>query len=271
MEDDKIVLITGTSSGVGYSTAILLSKNGFKVYGTSRKPGNKIKSNDFETFQLDVCSDESVNGCIQDVKEREGRIDILINNAGYSIAGAIEETHINEAKSQFETNFFGVVRMVNGVLPIMRQQRSGLIINVSSLAGRISVPFEGFYAASKFALEGYTEALRHELKLLDIDVSLVEPSFLKTNFTKARQFSSNPITDYSITRQRAIDSIVKAGQNGIDPSLVANCILKITREKTPRLRYGVGKDAILLPLVKTFIPAGLFEKGTRRNFSLDEN
>src|SRR5262245_47487212 len=168
MSNQKVVLITGASSGVGQSTARLLSRQGYKVFGTSRNPASAEVIPTVEVLALDVRSDDSVAACVKAVVNEVGRVDILVNNAGYELAGALEETSIDETKAQFETNFFGVVRMVKAVLPSMRQQKQGKIINVSSLAGVSSIPFMGFYSATKFALEGYTKALRMEVSPFNI-------------------------------------------------------------------------------------------------------
>ena len=180
MSNQKVVLITGASSGVGQSTARLLSQKGYKVFGTSRNPASAEAIPAVEMLALDVRSDDSVAACVKAVTNEAGRIDVLVNNAAYELAGALEETSMDEAKTQFETNFFGVIRMVKAVLPSMRQQKQGQIINVSSLSGVSSIPFMGIYSASKFALEGYTEALRLEVNPFNIHVSLTEAGFLKT-------------------------------------------------------------------------------------------
>ena len=164
MSDQRVVLITGASSGVGQSTARLLSHENYKVFGTSRNPAIAETIPAVEMLPLDVRTGDSVRACVEAVSSRAGHIDVLINNAGYELAGAVEELTSEETRAQFETNFFGVVRMVNAVLPAMRRQRHGHIVNVGSLAGVSSIPFLGIYSASKFALEGYTEALRHEVK-----------------------------------------------------------------------------------------------------------
>jgi NAD(P)-dependent dehydrogenase (short-subunit alcohol dehydrogenase family) len=202
MSEPRVVLITGASSGIGQATASLLADRGYKVFGTSRQPRSDT-SDGFVMLQLDITSDTSVKACIHAVMQRTGRMDILINNAGYGLSGAIEETSIQEAKSQFETNFFGAVRMVKTVLPVMRQQRSGHIINISSMGGVVGNPFLGFYSASKFALEGYTEALRHEVKRFNIHVSLVEPTYFKTNAANAAIRTAETIDEYIEMHQRA--------------------------------------------------------------------
>ena len=207
MSNQKVVLITGASSGVGQSTARVLSQKGYRVFGTSRNPDTVEAMPGVQIVSLDVRSDESVAACMKAVTNESGRIDVLVNNAAYELAGALEETSIKEAKDQFETNFFGVVRMVKAVLPLMRQQREGQIINVSSLSGLSSIPFMGFYSASKFAVEGYTEALRLELQPFNIHVSLTEAGFLKTPMMNKRQVSAAQLKEYELRRQRAFTAM----------------------------------------------------------------
>src|SRR5262247_2800608 len=207
MSDQKVVLITGASSGVGQSTARLLSQKGYKVFGTSRNPAGAEAIPAVEMLALDVRSDASVSACVTAVVNQAGQVDVLVNNAAYELAGALEETSLEEARAQFETNFFGVVRMVNAVLPMMRQQKGGHIINVSSLSGMSPIPFLGFYSACKFALEGYTEDLRHEVKPLNIQVSLTEPGFLNTPMKNHRHVGANRIGEYDPWRQRALEAI----------------------------------------------------------------
>ncbi len=268
MSKQKVVLVTGISSGIGQSIAQLLAQRGFTVWGTSRNPTGVEKMPGVELLSLDVRSDESVKACMDAVMQRAGRLDILINNAGYLLGGAVEEASLEEAKAQFETNFWGVVRIVNAVLPIMRRQGSGQIINLSSLAGLVSVPFRGFYSASKFALEGYTEALRHEVKPFNIKVSVVEPGFIKTNLGRNRQEAASRIGDYARWRERALEAIRQYEEKAPEPILVADCVLRIIQSKSPALRYRVGKDATLFFRLRRFLPESAFEQGVRRNFKI---
>jgi NAD(P)-dependent dehydrogenase (short-subunit alcohol dehydrogenase family) len=268
MSTQRVVLITGASSGVGQSTARLLSQRGYKVFGTSRNPAIAEIIPAVEMLPLDVRADDSVRGCVEVVSGRVGHIDVLINNAGYELAGALEELTSEEARAQFETNFFGVVRMVNAVLPGMRRQKRGHIINVSSLAGVSSIPFLGIYSASKFALEGYTEALRHELKPFNIQVSLTEAGFLKTPMTNHRQIAANRMNEYDPWRQRALDAIRVYEEKGPGPDLVADTLLEIISSNTPRLRHLIGQQAKSVARLRRFLPAGLYEQGVRRTFSL---
>jgi short-subunit dehydrogenase len=220
-----IVLITGTSTGIGRACADLFAARGDRVYGGLRHP--------------DVRSDESVSAAVSDILAREGRIDIVINNAGVAVAGALEDTSMAEAKEQFEVNFFGALRVCRAVLPAMRTQGSGYIINISSIAGLVAVPYQGLYSASKFALEGLSESLRMETKHLGVKVVLVEPGDHRTALTRNRHKvpASEP---YRERFERAAARMEKDEKNGPDPAGVAKLIGRIVNMPTPRLRYTVG-------------------------------
>ncbi|HEX9385877.1 MAG TPA: SDR family NAD(P)-dependent oxidoreductase [Anaerolineales bacterium] len=268
MSEKKIVLITGASSGNGQETARLFVKAGYIVYGTSRNPAEQEQSDDFKMLPLDIRSDESVKNCVETVISQMGRLDVLINNAGYVVSGAIEETTLEQAKDLFETNFFGVMRMCQAVLPFMRKQRQGYIINISSLVGLNPIPFWGLYNASKFALEGFTETLRHELKPLNISVALVEPGFVKTKLAHSTQFSANLLSDYEPSRKRAWARIHERENSGIESRSVAETILKIVESKAPKLRHLLGKEVIYYRL-RQLMPATIFENATRDYWNLD--
>ena len=262
MSTPQVVLITGASSGVGQSTARLLSQRAYKVFGTSRNPATAETIPGVEMLPLDVRADDSVRACVEAVSARSGRIDVLINNAGYELAGALEELTSEETRAQFDTNFFGVVRMVNAVLPGMRRQKRGHIINVGSLAGVSSIPFLGIYSASKFALEGYTEALRHEVKPFNIRVSLTEAGFLKTPMMKNRQIAANRIVEYDPWRKRALDATRAYEEKAPGPELVAERLLEIISSDTPRLRYPIGQQAKSVARLRRFLPAGMYRTGS---------
>jgi NAD(P)-dependent dehydrogenase (short-subunit alcohol dehydrogenase family) len=266
----KVVLITGASSGVGQSTARLLSQQGYKVFGTSRSPTPAEEIPGLEMLVLDVRSDDSVAACAKAVINAAGRIDVLVNNAAYELAGALEETSIDEAKAQFETNFFGIVRMVNAVLPFMRQQRHGQIINVSSLSGVSAIPFMGIYSASKFALEGYTEALRMEVRPFNIHISLTEAGFLKTPMMNKRQVSTRQLKDYDSWRERAFNAIRDHELKAPGAELVAQTIFEIIGSKRPRLRYLIGSQAKIATRLQRFFPEWAYERGKRTTFRLDK-
>ena len=268
MSDQRVVLITGASSGVGQSTARLLSQRGYKVFGTSRHSTTAESTPAVEMLPLDVRADDSVRACVEAVVNRSGRLDVLINNAGYELAGALEELSSEEARAQFETNFFGVVRMVAAVLPLMRRQKRGHIINVGSLSGLSAIPFLGVYSASKFALEGYTEALRHEVKPFNIHVSLTEAGFLKTPMMNHRQLAAHRLAEYDPWRQRALNAIRAQEEKGPGPEVVAETLLEIVSSRTPQLRYLIGRQAKTVTRLRRFLPAGMYEYGVRRTFSI---
>lgn len=268
MTSEQVVLITGASSGIGRAIAELLARKEFTVYGTSRTPGSPPSGWGAPLLPLDVRSNDSVEACVKAVLTRSGRLDVLVNNAGFALLGAAEETSLAEAMEQFDTNFFGAVRMTNAVLPVMREAGGGRIINVSSLAGLVAIPFGAFYSASKAALEGYSEALRHELKSFGIVVSLVEPAFVGTSLGEKGGVASSPIAAYEEARSRTLRVIQQSVSAGITPGQVAECVLRVIRSRSPRLRYRVGAAAIWLPRLKAMAPWRTFEAGVRRRFQL---
>ncbi len=265
----KTILITGASSGNGQATALLLAQQGYRVFGTSRYPVPDDKTAQVEMIELDVRSDKSVAACVRTVMKKAGRIDVLVNNAAYELGGALEETSLDEAERQFDTNFFGVMRMVKEVLPFMRQQNQGQIINISSLAGLVGIPFLGIYSAAKFALEGYSETLRHEIKPFNIHVSMVEPGFLKTPMMNTRQLAANPVREYDLWRKRALAAFHEFEEKAPGPELVADIVLKIIESRAPRLRYILGQQAIVVSNLRRFLPETILERGIRGNFNLD--
>jgi len=263
----QTVLVTGASSGIGQATAQLLAERGHRVFGTTRKPG-AAQASGFTMVGLDVRSDDSVRGCVDQVLSQAGRLDVLVNNAGYTLMGAAEETSVAEAKAQFETNFFGVVRMVNAVLPVMRKAGAGKIVNIGSLAGITAIPFGGFYTASKFAIEGYSEALWHELRPLGISVSVIEPGFVHTAIGDATQVAESPLQAYDPVRTRATSALGRQVKGGIPPGAVAKAVLRAIESRTPSLRYRVGTDAAWFPRLKQVMPWPLFAVGVRRTFDV---
>ena len=263
MANQPVVLITGTSSGIGQATAELLAANGFTVFGTSRKPDPIVRS--YTVLPMDVRSDTLVEAAVQSILEQTGQIDVLINNAGYTQFGAIEENTIADMEAQFDTNLFGIMRLTNAVLPKMRGQSGGRIINVSSVVGHVALPYFGLYATSKFALEGLTEALRYEVRQFNIHVSLVEPGFVRTHIKG--QPPTNPIADYAPARQAAVQFVRARVESGMEPEAVAQTILRIAMTARPRLRYRVGRAANLLITLKQLLPEPLFDQVRRRVFN----
>jgi len=193
---------------------------------------------------------------------------VLVNNAGYSLTGAAEETSVEEAKAQLETNFFGVVRMVNAVLPGMREAGRGKIINISSLAGNTAIPYSAFYSASKFAVEGYSESLWYEVRPLGISVSLVEPGFVNTPIGEASPVAARPLTAYDATRKRMLAAFGRSLEGGIPPQHVARQVLHIIEQRHPGLRYRVGAQATWLPRVRNVVPWNVYAAGVRKTFAV---
>jgi NAD(P)-dependent dehydrogenase (short-subunit alcohol dehydrogenase family) len=269
MAENRVVLITGASSGFGRETVRLLMARGFKVYGTSRNPSEKPQEPGVGMLALDVDSDESVNNGVKELLDEAGRLDVLVNNAGYVLTGGVEETSIAEAKAQLETDFFGPVRMAKAVLPTMRKQGSGQIINVSSLAAVLPVPFEGYYAAAKAALLAWSEALRHEVKSLGIKVSVIEPGFFKTNLGNTRKITKSRIRDYDELRQRATAALDNDFENGADPKIVGETVLRIIKSRNPKLEYAVGREKRYKTL-RHIMPQSIIENGVRRHWKLDK-
>lgn len=269
MTEPKVVLITGASSGIGKACAEHLVALGHKVYGTSRRNGGG--STAFKMIPMDVTDDRSVAEGVAQVVRSEGRLDALVNNAGMGIAGAVEDTSIQEAQQQFDTNFFGMFRLTKAVLPGMRERRSGHIINMSSIGGLISIPFQSFYCASKFAIEGFTEALRMEVQGFGIRVALVEPGDHRTNFTqnRSRTKESQVNAAYRENFDRALGVMERDEQNGPSPDGIARRVSAILAAKAPSLRHPVGmflqRFAVTL---KSALPGGLFESIIRSTYKL---
>jgi NAD(P)-dependent dehydrogenase (short-subunit alcohol dehydrogenase family) len=261
MKSNRVALVTGASSGIGQATAELLAARGFTVFGTSRAP-TQVDSM-YRWLPLDVRSDASVEAAVQSLLDQAGRIDVLVNNAGFAQVGAIEESSIADVQAQFDTNLLGVLRVIKAVLPVMRQQGSGRIINVSSVVGQVAPPYMGVYATSKFALEGLSEALREEVRPFGVDVSLVEPTFVKTHIVSQRP--TNPIAAYTPRRQATMQALGARIESGIEPRAVAQVILRAATTR-PRLRYQVGRDVKVLMLFKRMLPQLLFERLQRRVF-----
>jgi NAD(P)-dependent dehydrogenase (short-subunit alcohol dehydrogenase family) len=249
-----VVLITGASSGVGQATARQLAQRGYQVFGTSRNPARAEAIAGTQFLALDVREDESVAACVAAVIEQTGRLDVLFNNAGYEQAGAIEEVSIEEAKAQFETNVFGILRMNKAVLPHMRAKRSGKIVNMSSVAGVFSVPFLGVYSSTKFAVEAITEALRIEVAPLNIHVSLFEVDALHTPMMDNRLRPVTPIEDYAVWRERMLGELRAFEDQGHSADKVAAQIVKIIESPKPRLRYAMGAATHMATAGRRFFP-----------------
>jgi NAD(P)-dependent dehydrogenase (short-subunit alcohol dehydrogenase family) len=259
-----VVLVTGASSGIGQAAATLLARRGFRVFGTSRRPGTSSQL-EFPLVALDVRSDTSVDAAVKNVLEQAGRIDVLVNNAGFAQSGALEEVQLQEATAQFDTNVYGVLRVTQAVLPTMRAQQSGRIITTSSLVGQLAPPFLGVYAASKFAIEGMMESLRAELRPFGIGVSLIEPGFVKSNIVS--NTPARVISEYDRGRQAAREFARQGVAHGMDPRAVADVVLRVATTPNPGLRYRVGRTTSVLIGLKRWLPEPIFERVAVRAFS----
>ena len=265
----KTAIVTGASSGIGEATAERLAKAGYKVYGTSRRGGQSGKRS-FEMLTLDVTSDDSVAVAVAEVIAAEGQIDLLVNNAGFGVApGAAEESSIAQAQSIFDTNFFGIVRMTRAVVPHMRRRGAGRIINMGSVLGFLPMPFGALYAATKHAIEGYSESLDHELRTRGIRVSIIEPAYTKTKFDANFLEPDAKLDAYRDVRA-ALSETVKESMVGADePAVVADVVLRAASAARPKLRYAAGGLAHRLRLLRRFAPAGLVDAGIRKDLRLD--
>lgn len=265
----KIALVTGASSGIGEITALSLAKAGYTVYGTSRR-GATVTNPSFKMLALDVTSDESVQAAVSEVLRLHGRIDLLVNNAGFGVApSAAEESSIEQAQAIFDTNFFGIVRMTRAVVPHMRKQRSGRIINIGSVLGFLPMPYMALYAATKHAVAGYSESLDHELRTWGIRVSVIEPAYTKTQFDANLLEPDAKLTEYQAIRDALNQRMKQVLAGADDPEIVANTIVKVAQVTDPDLRYTAGGLAARLKLLRRFAPAGLVDAGVRKDLRLD--
>jgi len=258
----KVILVTGASSGLGLATAKALQAEGHTVYGTSRD-AKKIKDVPFKPLSMDVTDDASVTAAIDKIIKAEGKIDVLINNAGNGITGPLYAMPVDIAKKQFEVNFFGVVRVSSAVLPGMIEKKQGLVINIGSLAGLFGLPYQGLYSASKFAIEGYSESLRMELQNTGIKVVVVNPGDFKTDFTASREKVPFPLENEKLKGEfeAAVASMEKDESIGADPSVLAAKIVKIVNTKSPKHNYLVGAIGQTIAVtLKATLPGWLFVK-----------
>jgi NAD(P)-dependent dehydrogenase (short-subunit alcohol dehydrogenase family) len=265
----SIALVTGASSGIGQATAERLAKAGYTVYGTSRR-GAQSGSQSFKMLALDVTRDESVEAAVWELIRLEGRIDLLVNNAGFGVAPAgAEESSIEQARSIFDTNFFGIVRMTRAVVSHMRRQGNGRIINIGSVLGFLPMPYAALYAATKHAVEGYSESLDHELRTRGIRVSVIEPAYTKTQFDTNLLAPDSKLDEYREVRALLDKVLKKLMATADEPTVVADVVLQAAMAVRPKLRYTAGGLAKRLRLLRRFAPARLVDAGIRKDLLLD--
>ena len=275
---DHVAVVTGSSSGIGFEIALMLARNGFQTYATMR---NLAKSENIKSIaskenlpiyieQLDVTDNKSVTNAIQAIVSKANGIDVLVNNAGYALTGAFEDLAIEEIKAQYETNLFGLIRTTQTVLPIMRKQKSGAIVNISSGAGRFGYPGGSAYVSTKFAVEGLSESMAYELEPFGIKVILIEPGVIKTNIANGMviaEKSQNPNSPYSQIMQKMSTSFEHMLENASSPDVVAKVILKAVTSENPSLRYLAGKDVEMWIDAKRNMSDDQFYKMIKQSFN----
>jgi NAD(P)-dependent dehydrogenase (short-subunit alcohol dehydrogenase family) len=260
----KIAIVTGASSGIGKAAAEVLAQNGFIVYGTSRKASPGERHGKVQLLKLDVTDDASVQSVVDAIIKRHGRIDVLVNNAGLGLSGAAEESSTEQAQTVFNVNFFGALRMIRAVVPHMRAQGDGRIINVSSVLGFIPSPYMALYGATKFAIEGYSDSLSHELREFGIRIALIEPGYTKTSLDLNSMEADRPLSAYA-KQNSNFDDVLKAGMaRGDEPEVVGKAILAAATDATPRFRYPVGSATRLVGRLQRFAPHSVFDKQIRK-------
>ena len=279
---EKVAVVTGSSSGIGLETALTLARKGFLTYATMR---NLAKSDNIKAVadkdhlpicivQLDVTDDTSVNKAVQSIIKETGRIDILVNNAGYALRGAFEDLSLEEIKNQYDTNFYGIIRTTQAILPIMRKQRSGRIINISSGLGLFGFPGMSAYSSTKFAMEGLSESMTYELDQFGIKVILIEPGVIRTNISnsiviaKKAQDSSSP---YSQMMQKMDNNFKKFTENASSAEVVANIVLEAATSEKPRLRYLAGNDMEMWMQSKNSMSDDEFYNSMKKNLLSNDN
>jgi len=270
-EKRRVVLVTGASSGIGRACALHLARSGYCVFGTTRRAADLVEndlrrglatSDELSIVTMNVDDDASVSQCIGELLNQTGRLDAVINCAGFGIAGSVEQTSVAEARAIFETNVLGILRVCRAVIPIMRNQASGTIINISSIGGLIGLPFQGFYSATKFAVEGLTEALRMEIRKFGIRAVLIEPGDFCTGFTDSRQLveESKASDTYRAAQDHVLEIVEKDERGGASPDVIARLIVRVLAKRRPRVRYTVGPVAQkLAAALKRVLPSKGFE------------
>ncbi|WP_315831581.1 oxidoreductase [Bradyrhizobium prioriisuperbiae] len=262
-----VALVTGASTGIGHATATTLQNAGFRVFGTSRRAAAE-RSDGVTMLSCDVTDGASVAKLVDEVLAKAGRIDLLVNNAGIGLFGGAEESSIAQAQALFDVNVFGVLRVTNAVLPAMRRQGKGRIVNLSSAQGFIPAPYFALYASTKHAVEGYSESLDHELRPFGIRVVLVEPAYTRTSFEENLVRPDQLLDIYGSARAGMAVAVRKAMEKGDSPEVVAKTVLAAATDRVPKRRYAAGKLARQVSLLRRFVPASAFDKSLRKQLGL---
>jgi NAD(P)-dependent dehydrogenase (short-subunit alcohol dehydrogenase family) len=265
--DPGVAVVTGASSGIGYATATALKNAGYRVFGTSRRAAAG-RSDDVTMLTCDVTDEASVAKLIDDVLAEAGRIDLLVNNAGIGLLGGAEESSTAQARALFDVNVFGVLRLINAVLPTMRRQGTGRIVNLSSVLGIIPGPYLALYSSTKHAIEGYSESLDHELRPFGIRVVLIEPAYTRTSFEENLARPDRLLDVYRSARAGMQANLRHAVDTGDAPEVVARTVLKAATDSVPKGRYTAGKTARQISLLRRFVPASAFDKSLRKQNGL---
>jgi NAD(P)-dependent dehydrogenase (short-subunit alcohol dehydrogenase family) len=263
-----VALVTGASGGIGEACASELEEAGYLVFGTSRVPREGVEPGGTRMLRLDVREDNSVADCVSTVMSLAGRIDVLVNNAGVAIAGALEETSIDEFKNVMDTNLFGAVRMMRAVLPIMREQRSGRIVNIGSVTAFLPMPYSAAYCASKHAMRGLSESVDHEVREFGIRVIVIEPGFIRTDIVRHSP-TATPIEAYASTREMAAATFERRLSEGEDPAVVARSVVEAVTADNPDGRYLPDGFSRVVSMARGFLPSSLFDGALRRYLGLD--
>ena len=266
-QPQPVAIVTGATTGIGAATARALHAAGYRVFGTYRKlPATQLPGVDY--VACDVTNDQAVDAAVREVLAKAGRIDLLVNNAGVGLVGAAEESSLEQAKSIFDVNLFGAIRMTKAVLPAMRQQRSGRIVNISSVLGLIPSPFSALYASSKHAIEGYSESLDHEVRASGIRVVLVEPAYTSTGFD-SNSLVADQLNDHYAAARANAEAVLRAVATTADsPDVVADAVVTAATATRPRLRYTAGGMAKKVSLLRRFVPASAFDKSLRKQLQM---
>jgi len=264
-----VALVTGASSGIGQACAEELAHAGLLVFGTSRHPQGAQADAPIHMLKLDVRDDASAADCVESVLSQTGRIDVLVNNAGVALVGALEETAIDEFKNVLETNLFGAVRMMRAVLPVMRRQRAGRIVNIGSMMGFLPMPYSSAYCASKHAILGLSESVDHEVRGFGIRVIAIEPGFIRTDIVRRSPVAA-PVEPYAAARAFPVWDFRRHVEHGADPALVAHVVVKAATAARPRSLYLPDRYSRFLHFVREVLPSGCFDFAFRRYFRLDE-